>query len=653
MSRSLLHSYEGQIKVFLVLLVLFLSVAIVLDFHLLVSARDAIQEEVGRRVALEADVVRAELERDQMLRGLRAGPGAPPYIPPTFLNLMARQKGMLAIEILTTDGRILSSSDPERVGKRDSLFAGSATSSDRLRAGAGVVAPLDRLPRSRYATLAAYRPIQDRSRATIAVVRVLTEVPALGGVDFNLTLIAAFQAGGLVFVLTLVILFARWLLQPYRRLLSAAVQAPGQVPGIPPGAGADEPDYLVEAFQGVLDRMRAQEQELTRLKGPAGTASPSALPGDHLIGGMSSAVLVFDRSGRLTVLNPAAERLLRLERSSSVGRKYGDLLGRAERLIDLIDRSLRTGESLSREVVPLADPGGRISHLGAMVSPIRPADGPEGLPPPIEGVLCLLADLTEIKSLREKVGLKENLAVLGEMSAGIAHEFRNALATIHGLARLIVKANGNGGHDPAVPREHAETILREVEGIERVVTDFLRYARPIHLNLSDVDLKDLVENLVRDLEEEARRAAVVLEIRGTFPRIVADEALIRQAVRNLLMNALESFPAAPTGGDCIAAGSAGRRSVVVRGEAQPAAEGGVRLVVQDNGGGIPAEDLPHIFTPFFTTKERGTGLGLALVQKTAVVHDGQVEVQSENGRGTTFSLVLPSRPGGAYPAPAL
>src|SRR5262249_29536683 len=157
--------------------------------------------------------------------------------------------------------------------------------------------------------------------------------------------------------------------------------------------------------------------------------------------------LVFDRNGRLTVLNPAAERLLRLDRGSSIGRKYGDLLDRVDRLSDLIDRSLRTGESISREVVPLTDPGGRGNHPGVMGLPVRPGDGPGAAPPSVEGGLCLLADLTEIKSLRDRVGLKENLAALGEMSAGIAHEFRNALATIHGLVRLIVKQNGNGGHD--------------------------------------------------------------------------------------------------------------------------------------------------------------------------------------------------------------
>ena len=366
---------------------------------------------------------------------------------------------------------------------------------------------------------------------------------------------------------------------------------------------------------------------------------------------MSSAVLVFDRDGRLAVLNPAAERLLGMDRGTSVGRKYGDLLGRSERLIDLIARCLRTGESLSREVVPLLDPAGKVTHLGAMVSPVRPGGDQDTPGRPSEGALCLLADLTEIKALREKVGLKENLAVLGEMSAGIAHEFRNALATIHGLARLIVKGNGNGGGASA-PREHAETILKEVNGIERVITDFLRYARPATLDLSDVDLGEVVENLARESVQEAAPAGVTVEVQGTFPRIVADEALIRQAIRNLLMNAIESFPGRLGGAPDPGAGTPVRR-VVVRGEARPGPEGGVRLVVEDNGSGIAPDDLPRIFTPFFTTKERGTGLGLALVQKTAVVHDGQVEVRSEPGQGASFTLVLPARPGATSTVPPL
>jgi PAS domain S-box-containing protein len=654
--KSPLRSYEGQIRLFLGLLVLFLAVAILLDVQLLVTAREAIRDEVGRRLLLEADLVRAELERDQLLRGLRAGPEETPYIPPAFLDRMARRKGMEAIEILTPEGRVISSSDAARVGRVDALLgeAGSAARG-RLAGGGGALGPLARAARPRFATLAAYRPIPDASRAVRAVVRIEAEVPALAAVHSNLALIAGVQAAGLALLVVLVVLFARWLLQPYRRLMEAAGRADGGPAGAEPAGETGEADWLVEAFRGVLDKLHAQERELLRLKDarPGGGAA-GLLPGDGLIGGMSSAVLAFDREGRLSVINPAAERLLGLSRASSVGRKYGDLLDRAGRLVELIERCLRSGDSFSREVVTLADGGGRETHLGAMVSPIRtggprregePEDGGDASP---GGVLCLLADLTEIKALRERVGLKENLAALGEMSAGIAHEFRNSLAAIQGLARLIQRQSAAGaGGAPA--REHSETILREVRSVERVVQDFLRFARPVEPDLGEVDLRALVDDLRRDFVDDPARGGIAFDIEGTFPAVVADASLLRLALHNLLRNAAEAV--APAGGEEDGRSPA-RPRVVLRGEpADPG--GGVRIVVEDNGPGIAPEDLPRIFKPFFSTKDRGTGLGLALVQKAAVVHDGRIEAESRPGGGARFILTLPPRPGDGGPPPAL
>ena len=673
MNASPLKSYEGQVRIVLVLLVLFLAVALYLNVHLLLIARNAVGDEAGQRLALEADLVRVELERDQMLRGLRQEPGDLPYIPPTFLDRMARMKGKTAIEILSPAGRVLSSSDPQRVGATDAaLIRDEGAGSKRLLSGMSLVTDLERVPGSRYATLGAYRPIQDRSRATIAVIRVEEEVPALAAVDFNLRVLAALQAGGLVVMLVLVIAFARWLLQPYRRLLSAAGTTPGTMSGLGGGGSIDAGEELVAAFEGVLDKLRAQEREVQSLSGgerggPGEGGSP--FPGDHLIAGMTSAVLAFDRDGRLATLNGAAERLLGLGRGEALGRRHGDLLGGNWKLIDLVERSLRQGESHSREMVPLAGPAGRITHLGVMVSPIRPASGGS-----IEGALCLLADLTEIRALQERVGLKENLAALGEMSAGIAHEFRNALATIQGLARLITRqGSGAAGGAPSVALaaggaptgsardatgvagEHAEAILREVAAARRVVDDFMRYARPSDLDLQRLDLDAMVRELVRDFAPAAARDGIRVTIEGSFPPIVADETLLRQALLNLLRNAVEAFPAGAPGpaGD-VAPGAAAteagglRRHVVLRGAAVAERPAGVRLSVEDNGAGIAEADRARIFTPFFTTKDRGTGLGLALVQKAAVLHDGHVEVASgAGGEGTRVSLTLPGTSGTA------
>ncbi|HKN46816.1 MAG TPA: ATP-binding protein [Candidatus Polarisedimenticolia bacterium] len=644
MNRSPLRSYEGQIKIFLILLVLFLAVAIYFNYHLLVVARDAIQDQAGQMTALEADLVRFELERDQMLRGLSADPSDSPYIPPTFLDRMARLRGMSAIEIIALDGRVISSSVPERVGRLDSLLHGPDEGPRRsLMNGGSLVDPAGGKAGSSYARIAAYRPIQDRRHAALGFIRVEEEVPILASVELNLRTIAALQAGGLAFVLALVFLFARWLLQPYRRLAAAAGEAPGAISGLLEEGAPGEPDYLVTAFQGVLGKLHEQEREVLRLKQEQGaTAGAAALPGDRLVQGMTSAVLVFDGDGRLAVVNAAAERLLGLRRREAAGRPYGEILAPHPRLCDLVGRSLGSGESHSREVIPVVTPSGREAHLGAMVSPIR-AEGEGAQGAPVQGAICLLADLTEIKSLRERVGLKENLAALGEMSAGIAHEFRNSLAAIQGFARLIARQGGNGRG--AASRENAEAILREVGGVEKVVDDFLRFARPASLSLEEIDLRDLVESLAGEFHDDPLGKGIRLEVEGTFPRIVADENLVRQALQNLLRNAAESFAGRSGAAAEPESGAAPAPRIVMRGRPGEGRQGGVRIEIEDNGPGIPRQDLPRVFTPFFTTKERGTGLGLALVQKTAVLHDGRVEVESGEGRGTRFALVLPARPG--------
>ena len=219
------------------------------------------------------------------------------------------------------------------------------------------------------------------------------------------------------------------------------------------------------------------------------------------------------------------------------------------------------------------------------------------------------------------------------------------------MARLIARGESNGdGGGPAAAREHAETILREVGGVEKVVGDFLRFARPVHLDLEEVDLEGMTEDLVRDFRADPQNAGIAIDREGIFPRLVGDETLIRQALQNLLRNAAESFGSGDGAvGDGTRVAGPARPRITLHGAREEGPQGGARIVVEDNGPGIAAAHLPRIFTPFFTTKDRGTGLGLALVQKTAVVHDGRVEVESREGEGARFSLVLPAHPATAEP----
>ena len=629
MSRILAAGYATQVKAFLALLVLFLAVAVYGDRRLVGMAREAVLEETAERLGVEADLTRAELERDQMMRGLD-GPGGASYIPVSYLDRMARLKGFAQIDVIGLDGTIVSSSRSERIGATEPALADTG---DRRRlallAGRTVVAPLRSTEAARHATLAALRPIRNRGRATVGFIRVEREVAALGAVDGSLRALAALQSAGLATVALLVVLFARWLLRPYRRLQRAAVEAAAAGAAPAPGTAArgDDAEALVQAFQGVLEKLRGQEAELGDLKARAAGAAPIAA--DRLLSGMASAALVFDGGGRLRSVNAAARALLALPEPGSIGRAADDLLAGSPRLLDLLKAALENGAARSREVVSWKHADGRAAHLGVMLSPIQEAPQPSGARR-VDGVVCLLTDLTEIRALRERARYKESLAALGEMSAGIAHEFRNALAVILGYARLADRAAPPG----AAVATHAQAIQREVRRLQEVVNDFLRFARQESPSCHPVDTAAMLAELAADFRADARHAGIVLVVEGDAPRLVADEALIRQALLNLLRNAAEAF---------VAGGAADRR-VTLR---AAAGRGGdmVRLEVEDNGPGIEPDRLPRLFTPFYTTKEGGTGLGLALVRKVAAMHDGQTEAESHPGRGTRIALILPATPG--------
>ncbi len=210
------------------------------------------------------------------------------------------------------------------------------------------------------------------------------------------------------------------------------------------------------------------------------------------------------------------------------------------------------------------------------------------------------------------------------MSAGIAHEFKNALATISGYAQMIREESSE-----ADALDYAERILEQSRDITHVVTEFLKYARPLEIPDEKVALQSVVERVVAEVGEALPQVEIRWE--GTFEEAGGDEGLLRQALLNLARNAAEAC-----------AQNAGGGLVVVRGAIVRSEEAGFQQVsVSDNGPGIPADVLPKLFVPFFTTKARGTGLGLAVVQKIIVQHGGQVVVRNRPEGGAEFIVTLP------------
>jgi signal transduction histidine kinase len=226
--------------------------------------------------------------------------------------------------------------------------------------------------------------------------------------------------------------------------------------------------------------------------------------------------------------------------------------------------------------------------------------------------------------LEEQLRLKDSLARLGELTAGIAHEFRNGLATIHGYARLFEL-----DRLPADFRPYVSGIRSETEELGQIVTNFLNFAKPTQLTMVTLDMAAVVDRAADDIRSEARSRGGEVVIRGDFGRVDGDDVLLRQAMSNLFRNALEACVDGTITPQILAEGSIDREQKQVR------------ILVSDNGPGIPPAIAERMFRPFFTTKARGTGLGLALVQKIVVTHNGRVGAVAVGERGAHVAVTLP------------
>ncbi len=224
-------------------------------------------------------------------------------------------------------------------------------------------------------------------------------------------------------------------------------------------------------------------------------------------------------------------------------------------------------------------------------------------------------------------GYSQKLAAFGRVLAGVAHEVKNPLnaMTIH-LELLRQKLGDAGVADPTVVR-HLSVIRDEIGRLDQVMAGLMKVVRPEELRLQPVQLGPLIADVVRVIEPEARRAGVAIRVDGVrdLPDINADPGMLQQALVNLALNACQAMPDGGT----------------LEFRCRPAAGRRVELAVSDTGVGIPPEHLERIFDLYFTTKAKGSGIGLSLVYRIVQLHEGEVAVESTPGRGTTFRLLLP------------
>jgi two-component system sensor histidine kinase HydH len=339
---------------------------------------------------------------------------------------------------------------------------------------------------------------------------------------------------------------------------------------------------------------------------------------DTLISSLPVGLIVTDSQGLIILCNQFAEQVASVAEKEVVGLSPDSVLA-PELARALTVRDTATVDS-GREEITLPDNKGEPRTL--QLHGMSVVDN-EGAP---AGVMLLIQDLSQVKSLEEELRRSERMAALGKMAAGVAHELRNPLSSIKGLA-ILLKSRFQ---EKSTDQETADILVQEVERLNRSISELLDYTRPQKLIKEDVHPDEVVRKAVSLIRMDAESMGVEIEIQveGNVPVIKADQDKLNQVFLNLFLNSIQAME---QGGSL---------------DIEVASEGGnVTFTVKDSGCGMDKEDLPRIFDPYFTTKPEGTGLGLAMSVKIIEEHGGTITFQSEPGKGTTAVVILPaSRP---------
>ncbi len=380
---------------------------------------------------------------------------------------------------------------------------------------------------------------------------------------------------------------------------------------------------VLYTFQGLIQELKAKEQELEKLKNQAeNRAVQSETFQEAILRSVSSGVITFNNDKTMTSFNESAEKIFGISRQEAIGKSCLEVFGEGSKILALLTKALLENETISRaEFEMIRGKSGEKIWIGVSSSFLRDQQGD------LLGTTFIFTDLTEVKMLQDQVELQKRMTVLGEMSAGIAHEFRNFMGTILGYVRLLEKRIEKDHSD----HQMIEAVITELKSMDHLIHELLSFARRTPINKTKVLLEPFFSKLVPQILSQYPGVLprVTCKVADPLLAVDADEILIRQAFMNLIQNGLEAMPA---GG-----------SLAIRAGASPLEKNAMVLIeIEDTGGGIAADHLEKIFVPFFTRKEKGTGLGLPIVHKIILSHGGRIRVESEEGKGALFKIYLPA-----------
>lgn len=336
---------------------------------------------------------------------------------------------------------------------------------------------------------------------------------------------------------------------------------------------------------------------------------------NEVVSSLPVGLMVMGSDGRIAFINQAAEKITGINPDEALGKAPGQIFPLE---ISTIIDDFPGNKTILEQDLECTFSGEHTTSLSVTASRIVNHAGDL-----VAGIL-ILRDLTEVRKLQEEVRRSEKLAALGGLAAGIAHEIRNPLSSLKGLASFFGNKFPEGSED----REAATVMISEVDRLNRVISELLEFARPSELKLKPTDLNQLLEHSVRLVRQDAETKGIEINLTKdeSLPKALLDPDRFSQCLLNLYLNAIQAMEAG---------GRLSVKSISGPGNA-------LRIAVSDTGKGIEKNAIQKIFDPYFTTKPTGTGLGLAIVHKIVEAHKGRIEVGSSPGQETVFTISIPA-----------